>query len=404
MQTSAVLAGGVDLSEEIEARSVSGAAAKLAAAPGEALAAALMRLSPGFAQDVLGALPDDARERALAAAPREVAAQWQRNAFYEPHAVGRMMEPVVAAYPARQTVGETIERLHELVKTVLVTYIYVVDAEQRLVGVVTMRDLLFNPRERRLEEVMLTEVFALHATAHLEQAMRQVLDRHYPVYPAVDADGRLIGLVRGESMFEAQAIELTLQAGTMVGVGKEERADTSLWQSFRMRHPWLQVNLFTAFATATVVKLYDGTIQEIVVLAAFLPLLSCLAGNNGCQALAVTLRGITLGDLDRHRLRDIVAKEAKLGALNGLFIGIVAGVAMFLFARGEESSPVLLALIMLASMVFACVLSCLLGTLVPMLVRRLGADPATASSLFVLSVTDTLGMLFMLVLATWIAL
>ena len=393
-----------DLTEDIEARSAGGVAAKLAQAPGEEIAGLLMRLSPGFAQDVLDALDPGARERALAAAPGPLAAQWQRNALYEAHAIGRMMEPVVAAYPPEQTIGETIDRLQELVKSVLITYIYVVAADGRLLGVVTMRDLLFNPRERRLEEVMLREAFALHATAHLEDTMRQVLDRHYPVYPAVDAEGRLIGLVRGESMFEAQAIELTLQAGTMVGVGKEERADTPLWQSFRLRHPWLQVNLFTAFATATVVKIFDGTIAQLVVLAAFLPVLSCLAGNNGCQALAVTLRGITLGDLDRHRVRDIVAKEAKLGALNGLFTGIVAGVAMFFFARDGAGSPLVLAAIMLVAMVFGCVLSCLLGTLVPMLMRRLGADPATASSLFVLSITDTLGMAFMLVLATSMAL
>ena len=390
-----------DLTEEIKSRSAPGAAAKLAGRSGTEIVAGLLSLNAGFAQDVLGALPDEARERALAAAPAPVAAQWQRNAFYEENSVGRMMEPVIAAFSPGQTVGETIAELRELVKSVLVTYCYVVDGESRLVGVVTMRELLFAEDERQLEEIMDRKVFALHAATPIEAAMREALDRHYPVYPVVDAERRLLGLVRGQTMFEARAIEITLQAGSMVGLDKEERVSTPLRQAFRMRHPWLQVNLLTAFGTAAVVSMFHETIERVVVLAAFLPVLSCLAGNNGCQALAITLRGLTLGDLERHPVVSVVGRELRLGALNGFFTGIVGAIAMFFFALAQgESSPFILALVMLVSMVVTCVLSCLLGTLVPLVVRRFGADPATASSIFLLTITDIIGMGFMLLLAT----
>jgi magnesium transporter len=141
-----------DLAEEIKTRSASGAAAKLAHFGGVEIAAALLRLSPGFAQDVLAALPDDARERTLGAAPPAVARQWQRNALYDEDAVGRMMEPVVGAFPPDAAVGEAVDALREAVKagSVLITYIWVVDEEDRLVGIVTMRDLLFNERARAL--------------------------------------------------------------------------------------------------------------------------------------------------------------------------------------------------------------------------------------------------------------
>jgi magnesium transporter len=390
-----------ELDAEIDARSVPGAAGKLAELSGPEIAAELTRLDPAFALDVLAELPTEARERAITEVPPDVAAQWQRNQIYERSTVGRMMEPVVAAFPPERSVGETIEALRELVTRALITYVYVVDADERLVGIVTMRDLLFSPRECKLEQVMLRGPFALNATMRLEDAMRPVLERHYPVYPVVGSDHRLIGLVRGQTMFEAQAIEISLQAGSMVGVDKEERVSTPLHQAFRMRHPWLQINLFTAFGTAAVVSMFHHTIEQIVVLAAFLPVLSCLAGNNGCQALAITLRGLTLGDLERHPVQMVVARELRLGALNGFFTGVVGGIAMYFFARASgEASPLLLAFVMVIAMVVTCVLSCLLGTLVPLAVRRLGADPATASSIFLLTITDIIGMGFMLLLAT----
>ncbi len=310
-----VQSSAADLAKELKSRSAAAAAARLASFSGLEIAAVLMRLSPGFAQDVLGALPDEARERALAAAAPEVSRQWQRNALYEPDAIGRMMEPVLAAFSHQRTVGETIEQLREMVKSALITYVYVVDPAEYLLGIVTMRDLLFSDRDRLLSEVMFRDVFALHAAMPLTDAMKLVLDRHYPVYPVVDAERRLLGLVRGHSMFEAQAIEITLQAGSMVGVEKEERLATPWLTSLRLRHPWLQLNLLTAFLAAAVVGIFQDTIDRLVILALFLPVLAGQSGNTGCQALAVTLRGLTLGELKPGAERALVTKEAWLGCL-----------------------------------------------------------------------------------------
>ena len=131
-----------DLAEDVKSRSASAVAARLEHFGGAEIAATLARLGPGFAQDVLDAMPAEARERALAAASPDLVRQWQRNSRYDKDAIGRMMEPVVAAFPPSQTVGETIEKLRELVKTVFITYIYVLDPAEHLLGIVTMRDLL----------------------------------------------------------------------------------------------------------------------------------------------------------------------------------------------------------------------------------------------------------------------
>jgi magnesium transporter len=390
-----------DLADEVKTRSATGAAAKLAHFGGVEIAAALLRLSPGFAQDVLAALPDDARERTLGAAPSEVGLQWQRNALYDEDAVGRMMEPVVGAFPPDVTVGETVDTLREAVKSVLITYIWVVDPEDRLLGIVTMRDLLFEERGRTLGDVMVKKPFALQASTTLKEAMKQVLDRHYPVYPVTDADGRLLGLVRGQAMFEAQAIEITLQAGSMVGVNEEERLATPWKQSLKMRHPWLQLNLLTAFLAAAVVGFFQDTIDRLVILALFLPVLAGQSGNTGCQALAVTLRGMTLGELKPGTEKPLIKKEALLGALNGCGVGLAAAIGMYITASGQANEhPIMLSFVVLLAMVGSCVASGLSGALVPLTLKRLGFDPATASSIFLTTATDVVSMGMLLGLAT----
>jgi magnesium transporter len=391
----------VDLSDELKSYSHARAAQKLANLDGSVIARQLMHLSAGFAQDVLGALPTGARERAISAAPLDVAAQWQRNAMYDAGTVGRMMEPVVAAFPPERQVGEIIEELRELVSRALITYVYVVDDEKQLLGIVTMRDLLFSTPERTLDEVMLRGAFALHAAMSMEDAMRLVLDRHYPVYPVVDAERRLIGLVRGQTMFEAQAYEISLQAGTMVGLEKEERLGTPWARSLKLRHPWLQLNLLTAFVAAAVVGFFQDTIDRLVILALFLPVLAGQSGNTGCQALAVTLRSMTLGELKPGSERPLMAKETWVGCVNGIGVGIAAGVGMYITASSQsQAQPWMLALVVFLAMVASCMASGISGALIPLTLKRFGFDPATASSIFLTTATDVVSMGLLLGLAT----
>jgi len=391
----------IDLADEVKSRSHAGAAAKLANLTGEDIARELMHLSPGFAQDVLGELPTDARERAISAAPPDVARQWQRNSLYDPGTVGRMMEPVVAAFPPHVQVGDVIEELREVVTRALITYAYVLDEDEHLLGLVTMRDLLFSSRDRTLEQVMLRGAFALHGSMELKDAMRLVLDRHYPVYPVVDAERHLIGLVRGQAMFEAQAIEISLQAGSMVGVEKEERLATPWLHSLKLRHPWLQLNLVTAFLAAAVVGFFQDTIDRLVILALFLPVLAGQSGNTGCQALAVTLRGMTLGELKPGTERPLVMKETWVGCLNGIGVGVAAAVGMYITATGQsQEQPAMLAFVVFLAMIASCMASGISGAIIPLTLKRFGLDPATASSIFLTTATDVVSMGMLLGLAT----
>jgi magnesium transporter len=391
------------LADEAGRRSAREAAELLADAGAADVAQALQVLNPAVAQDILDELPQAARNAILAAAAPAQRAQWLRNDRYPEDSIGRLMEPPTAVFAPEQTIADTIDLVRELVKTALVTYGFVVDESGRLLGVITMRDLLLSDRNVRLTEVMLRDPFFLTPEMELPEAMKQVVRRHFPVYPVCEPDGKLVGQVRGQAMFEEQAYEISAQAGRMVGVDKEERLTTPWPRSLKFRHPWLQLNLLTAFIAAAVVGLFQDTIDRIVILAAFLPVLAGQSGNTGCQALAVALRGMTLGELQPGRERALVLKEALLGLLNGSLVGVTAGLGMF-FAARMQSNPaaVMLAVIVFCAMVGSCVVSGLSGALIPLTLRRLGADPATASSIFLTTATDVASMGIFLTLATFL--
>ncbi len=202
-------------------------------------------------------------------------------------------------------------------------------------------------------------------------------------------------------MFEEQNLEITAQVGSMVGVEKEERLVTPWQQSLRFRHPWLQLNLLTAFIAGAVVGVFQDTIDRLVILALFLPVLAGQSGNTGCQALAVTLRGLTLGELKPGRERALVMKEAALGLMNGALVGLVAAAGMYVVATYEHQPNALsLAFVVWLAMVGSCIASGISGAMVPLTLKRFGADPATASSIFLTTATDVVSMGMLLGLAT----
>jgi len=196
-------------------------------------------------------------------------------------------------------------------------------------------------------------------------------------------------------------IESSAQPGIMVGVEKEERLATPVFRSLKLRHPWLQFNLITAFAAASVVFIFRDVIDRVVILAMFLPVLAGQSGNTGCQTLAVTLRGVFLGELKTGREKALILKEALLGLLNGALVGVVAALAMFFVATAQGlTTAVMLSIVVFFAMTGSCVISSICGAIVPLTLRKLGADPAVASSIFLTTATDIVSMGMLLGLAT----
>ncbi len=330
----------------------------------------------------------------------------QDHHYHHEDSVGVLMQPADAVFRLGAGVTEVVERVRELAAAhVLVIYAYVVDGQDRLQGLLTMRDLLLAKPQAKVEDIMLAAPFALQPQMTVEDAMHETARRHYPLYPVCDEAGVLLGTVAGAALFEARAYEISAQSGLMVGVDSEERLLSPWRRSLKLRHPWLQVNLLTGLVVGFIVSLFSGTLSQLVILTAFLPILSSVAGNTGCQTLAVTLRGIALDEYQSDSAGPLLRKELLLGLLNGAIIGLVAGVVMYFYARGEHAAhPLQAGLVVMAAMTGACLTGGLAGVAVPSLLRRFGADPATASSIFLTTTTDIVGISLFLGLASIILL
>jgi len=314
-----------------------------------------------------------------------------------------MMEPSLAVFHPGTTVAEATQELRHFVKTAFITYLFVVDEKERLLGVVAMREMLLAQPNQRLDEIMVGNPFYLMPDMPVVDAMRATMLRHYPVYPVCDTDRKLIGLIRGQMLFEAETVELSLQAGTMVGLEKEERLTTPWWRSFLYRHPWLQGNLLLGFIAAAVVGYFEGTIDRLVALAVFLPVLIGQSVNTGCQTLAVALRGMTLGELKAGGELGVITKETLLGLVNGALTGVTAAIGMYIFAS-MQGSPVAfkLAFVVFVAMAGSCLISGIFGASIPIIMRKIGTDPATASSIILTTITDVSTLAVFLGLASWI--
>jgi magnesium transporter len=389
------------LSDVIERHGAQDASALLAKESDATIAQLLESENPAFVDDILEQFPEARRTRILEAAHSDWASQWRKNQNFPEDSVGRLMDAPLVVLRPEYTVAQTLDTLRPIVKEALVTYGWVVDDDRKLVGVLVFRELLFAEPGATVADLMVRNPFRLLATTPVMDAMREAIKWHLPAYPVCDENGGFLGTVRGQNLFEQHAFELSAQAGAMVGVEKEERLATHWWKSLKFRHPWLQLNVFTAFIAAAVVGVFQTTLDELVILAVFLPVLAGQSGNTGCQALAVALRGMTLGEIEPGKARHVITKEAWLGFLNGSFVGLTAAIGMLILGsmQGNTNTFALAGVTWLA-MVGACTVSGVAGAVVPLTLKRLGADPATASSIFLTTASDVVSMGLFLGLAT----
>jgi len=252
-------------------------------------------------------------------------------------------------------------------------------------------------RVHNMLEVRLLHGEAKNYSTALEQTVQEVKASHELISRQRDEVKSLYDQVVAE---QKRSIELSLQPGAMVGVENEERIATHWFRSLMLRHHWLQINLLTTFVAAAVVGLFQETIDRLLILTIFLPVLIGQSLSTGSQALAITLRGITLGDLESGKEKALVIKEALLGLLNGALVGLVAAIGMYVVATVQHlpNAPMLSAVVFLA-MIGSCVISGISGAIVPLILKRRGIDPATASSIFLSTVTDVASMGMLLGLA-----
>jgi magnesium transporter len=373
------------------------AANLLAALPDERVTACVQSFSRNLAADLLGMLPRERRRRVLTGLPPEKATAISALLRYPPDSAGGIMDNRYIAVRTGQTVAECLAQLrtHASRRADDVSYLYAIDEMQRLVGVVSLRDLVFAVSERRISEIMNREVRFLRVTDDQEVIARRIRQTNLIGLPVVDEQQRLVGVVRmRDAMWIAQT-EATEDMQLMVGLSGVERIWTPWKQSITRRLPWLGVNLGTALGAAAVVNFFEGTIARWTALVAFLPLICAVSGNAGNQTLTVMIRSFALGEVEPGDASRALRKELFIGAANGLVLALALGLLAYLL-----KGSVLLGLVAGTAMLLNQIIGACAGIVIPFGLRWCKVDPALASSIFVTALTDTMGFLVFLGLAT----
>jgi magnesium transporter len=277
----------------------------------------------------------------------------------------------------------------------MVFYLYVVDDRRHLVGVVSLRRLLLVPPDTPLKRIVTTDVYTARVDTDQEEVAAQVASYNLLAIPVVDEENKLVGVVTVDDVIDVIKDEATEDVYRLAGVSMEDGVLTPPGQSLRRRLPWLGVNLITAFVAASVVALFEDTIAQVVTLAALMPIVAGMGGNAATQTLAVTVRGLALGELNWSNARSALAKEAVVGLGNGLVLGFFAALGAWAL-RGDPFLGLILAMAMIINMFVAAVA----GTLIPLGLRAARVDPALASSVFITTLTDVFGFFSFLGLAT----
>jgi magnesium transporter len=370
------------------------AAAVLAAAPPE-LARYLLKEAPAVVSaSVLAQFEMAERDRLLASLDTAVARELRELLAYPEDSAGRLMDPVLAPVRADLSVGETLERLRSARRRGL-RELFVVDAEGKLTGRVEIQDLATADARSALASIVKPLLAVARDLDPREDVVNSLQQQPITELPVVDAQGRFVGVIRHAALVFALEQETSVDIQTMVGASRDERALSSSLFAVRKRLPWLQLNLLTAFLAASIVGLFESTIAKFTALAVLMPVVAGQSGNAGHQALAVTMRGLVLREVSLRQWPRLLWKEAGAGFLNGIALATTTALGVWIWSRSLG-----LVAIIAAAMVISISIACVAGAMVPVLLRRFGQDPATASSIFLTTITDMTGFLSFLGIAT----
>jgi magnesium transporter len=370
--------------------------------PAADAAALLEEMSPEDAADILGEVDEQGATSLLGMLTVESAAEVRRLLAYPPDSAGGLMATDIARLPVGLTAGEAIERirhLHEELEEL--SYVYVVDDEGRLEGVVSFRDLVFSRPGAGLEDVLVQDPIAVRVDADREEVNDLIQRYHLLAVPVVDDKGVLLGVVPNDVVIESIQEEASEDFAAAMGAGVSESVRSSVSKSVKARLPWIAFDVVISSSVVWAVSQFNEVLDEFVVLAALMPLVARIGGDAGAQSLAVVIRGLAADEIPMSGTTRVVAREATIGAINGVAIAFLAGILGFVMQelRGG-ANPLKIGLAMAIAALVNLVIAGAAGSGIPLALRRLGFDPALGSNLFLTTVTDLMGFAGFLAVAT----
>ncbi len=364
--------------------------------PNEQIAQAVQELDSDDAVYILEDLDAADQDEILAQLPFTERIRLRRSLAYPEETAGRRMQTEFVAVPPFWTVGQTIDYMREEQNLPdRFSQIFVIDPTFRLLGAIDLDRILRTKRTVKVEDIMHETRHAIPASMDQEEAA-QIFEQYDLLSAAVvDENERLVGVLTIDDVVDVIQQEAEEDLLRMGGVGDEELSDRVLATS-RSRVPWLLVNLVTAFLAASVISLFDATIEQIVALAVLMPIVAGMGGNAGSQTMTVTVRALATRDIDIYNAGRIIRREMGVGFVNGILFAVLIGTVAGLWFQSPEIGGIIA-----AAMIINMFVAAVAGILVPLLLDRVGADPAVASAVFVTAITDVVGFFAFLGLAAW---
>jgi magnesium transporter len=364
--------------------------------PAELSRQVLEGMDPSRALAILGELDEVPRKAMLDGLDAGFARELRIMAEYPPETAGRLMDPRAVGFKPGTTVQSALVRLRA-VRERRVSDVFLTDDERVLTGRVPLQSLAVAEGDTPLETLALTPI-AVQATDPQDEVVERFTKGRLASLPVVDFEGRLLGVIRSDTLAATAQEDVAGDMQAMVGVSRQERALSPVSFAVRKRLPWLEINLATAFLAAAVVGLFEGTIARFTALAVLLPVVAGQSGNTGAQALAVTMRGLAMREIRIGQWPRVVRKEASVALINGLAVSVTTAAGVLLWSRSIG-----LALVIGISMVISMIVAGMAGVLVPTLLTTFGQDPAQSSSIILTTVTDVVGFASFLGIATLLA-
>lgn len=356
----------------------------------------LEQMFPDDATDLLNNLDEDLRRTLLSKVKAEDRAELKALLTFDPDIAGGVMNTEVVVLDQDLTVDQAIAKMRgEVEDKEIPYYAYLVNEDKVLVGVISLRDLLVARRGTCLKELIKSQnlIFVTY-NEDKEEVARLISHYNFLALPVVDFGRRLLGVVTVDDVIDIIHEEASEDMQAMVGAGLDETADSPWLYSVRKRLPWLVLNVANSAVSAWVVHLFEGNIAQMAILAVLMPIVANLAGNTGQQALAIMIRQLATERFDRKRSWIAVLREAKVGLLSGVLIATL----VFLVVMMVSGIPIL-AMVMAMALGLDMLLGALAGASIPLVLRALGRDPAQASSIFLTTITDSMGFFLLLGLA-----
>ena len=348
------------------------------------------------ATDLLASLSARRARAVLDEVPQDLSDEVAQLLRYPEDTAGGIMQVEYMAVSQGTRIDQAIEMIRSRSDEIPdIHIVFIVSNTNHLVGVLPLRKFILARPTDLVETVMDQQVISVRADLDQEQVAQMFKKYDLISLPVVDSEGRLLGRITVDDVVDVMEEEATEDIYKLAGLDEEEEVLDSPWQSIRLRLPWLALNLVTTTLSALVIAFFEGTIQQIAIAAAFMTIVAAQGGNAGVQTLTVIVRGIALGEVPLTQTRRVLVKELTIALGNGLALGCAAGIVAYLW-KGDATLGVVLALSLLTNLIIAA----FVGSMVPLTLRRLGVDPAVASNVFVTACTDICGFLSFLGILT----